>query len=202
MRVALRGIPVLVAPWIAAACRARWPEDPGGLQARDGAVAPRSIRNRRAMRGAINCTIFLVCSWPARGKHPPRRAGSAMFIMCLAQVQFYYPCGIAGPWRAAGMVGAGHCASPRDGSAPSRLPDMPALGADDASDRIALLALPRQIGQAGREEQIEAINEAINKIEAVSPNDMQPLILQCLLHEIRETGGGQPRDARNGRAMQ
>lgn len=198
MRVALRGIPVLVAPWIAAACRARWPEDPGDLQPRDGAVAPRSIRNRRAMPGAISCTIFLVCSWPARGKHPPRRAGSAVFIMCLAQVQFYYPCGIAGPWRAAGMEGAGHCFSPRDSSAPSRLPDMPALGAGDASDRIAFLALPRQIGQAGREEQIEAIN----KIEAVSPNDMQPLILKCLLHEIRETGGGQPRDARNGRAMQ
>jgi len=202
MRVALRGIPVLVAPWIAAACRARWPEDPGGLQARDGAVAPRSIRNRRAMRGAISCTIFLVCSWPARGKHPPRRAGSAIFIMCLAQVQFHYRCGIAGPWRAAGMEGAGHCASPRDSSAPSRLPDMAALGAGDASDGIAFLALPRQIGQAGREEQIEAIDEAINKIEAVSPNDMQPLILKCLLHETRETGGGQPRDARNGRAMQ
>jgi hypothetical protein len=79
---------------------------------------------------------------------------------------------------------------------------MAALGAGDASDGIAFLALPRQIGQAGREEQIEAIDEAINKIEAVSPNDMQPLILQCLLHETRETGGGQPRDARKGRAMQ
>ncbi|WP_155986332.1 hypothetical protein [Novosphingobium resinovorum] len=184
--MALRGIPVLVAPWIAAACRARWPEDPGGLQARDGAVAPRSIRNRLALRGAIRCTIFLVCSWPARAKHPPRRAGSAMFIMCLAQVQFYYPCGIAGPWRAAGMVGAGHRACPGDSSVPSRVPDMPALGAGDASYRIAFLALPRQIGQAGREEQIEAIN----KIEAVSPNDMQPFILKCLLRETRETGGG------------
>lgn len=198
MRMALRGVPVLAAPWIAAACRARWPEDPGGWQARDGAVAPHSIRIRLAMRGTVSCTISLVCSWPARGKHPPRRAGSAMFIVCLAQVQFHYRCGIAGPWRAAGMEGAGHCASPIDSSGPSRLPDIPALGAGDASDGIAPVALPRQIGHARREEQIEAIN----KIEAVSPNDMQPLILKCLLHETRETGGGQPRDARNGRAMQ
>lgn len=198
MRMALRGVPVLAAPWIAAACRARWPEDPGGLRACDGAVAPHSMRIRLAMRETVSCTISLVCSWPSRGKHPPRRAGSAMFIMCLAQVQFHYRCGIAGLWRAAGMEGAGHCASPIDSSAPSRLPDIPALGAGDASDGIAPVALPRQIGHARREEQMEAIN----KIEAVSPNDMQPLILKCLLHETRETGGGQPRDARNGRAMQ
>lgn len=186
MRVALRGIPVLVAPWIAAACQARWPEDPGGLQDRDGAVAPRSIRNRRVMRGAISCTIFLVCSCPAHGERPPRRAGSAMYIVCLAQVQLHYRNGIAGPWRAAGRESAGHRACPGDSSAPSRLPDTPALRACGTSDGIAPVASPLQIGHARREQQIEAIN----KIEAVSPNGMQPLILKCLSCETRERGGG------------